>query len=554
MNNEKNKQIIRGDGNSNYNVNELNIQIKNDYNDYIVNAADFFNSYCTALDDYDKYIKELIGEKIIVNKTNKEEDFSASKILKSLLTIGIPLDATFVIFKEAIEKIIAYKGANDEHKLDTKTIRKIVCDSIQSYNLKNYAPSQIQSWSQKYVRKYGRNNQVIKIQHENGSLTEISMDFLKTFVDDVIKSISPNIVVKKISNTSRRELAECVLDFVNSCDIYIIRYNVLKDIILEIALQPPHPWFINEDTKSNIINYDCTQLKINLAKAKNYFNKGTIVIPPSILYEIIHHASSMILAKYDYYLGCNDLSSLYLLKSLLENLINIPYEDLLFDEYPINTLLSDIAKAKINCNDYLKLIKSICEEVNTSAINMADFSDKVNIFGKLSLKILENNVMLEINKFYETEWNEYSLNEIMDNIKLFMNASFGENEIKVNYTKKDSNYFWYRLSKFESNVLAEIKKNIFVFFGKDISTDLNSFISFNNKAHKIGCNMIMLISETSEVSRSLKESIEKIFYENKCPDDVLIIDLGKKELASIFYSNNPPRSFEDILFNKFFNS
>lgn len=542
-----NKQVNRGKGNTNISIEEFNITIGNGAT---ITATDFFNSYSVALNDYDEYLKKELGSKIIINKTNREEDFCVSKILKSLLTIGIPLDAAFVIFRESIEKIIGYKTTSGECKLNTKIIRKLVCDSIQTYDMKNYPISQVQSWSQKYVRKYGRNNQLVKVQFENGSTTEMSMNFLKNFVDDLIQSISPNILVKKISNVSRQELAECVLDFVNSCDLYVIRYNVLKSIILEIALQPPHPWFINEETKANIIQYDCSQLKVNLSKAKKVFNSGVRIIPQSILLEIIHHASSMILAKYDYYLGCNDLSSLFLLKSLISELINRPYEDLLYDDFPINTLLSDITKAKINYLEYFNLINSISSDVNTSAVNNASFSDKVNEFGKQTLCILENNSMAEINKFYNTAWSELNLVDVMNNIKLFMNASFGYNESNLNKYEM-ANAFWYRLSKLESSVLNEIKKNIFVFYGKNRTTNLDAFKKFNNQAIKMGCNTIILISETIDIAEFLKESIKKVLLDLNCHNDYIVIDLDKKCLENIFYSNNPPRAFENILLNKF---
>lgn len=542
-----NKQYNRGSENKNISINELSVTI---FNGLDVLATDFFNSYGRALQEYDEYIAKELGLKLIVNKTNREEKFIASKILKSLLTIGVPLDAAFIIFRSTIEKL--FENRNENYKLDTKTVRKLVCEAIQTYDLKNYAPSQIQSWSQKYVRKYGRNNQVVKIQFENGSTTEISMDFLKSFVDDLIQTISPNLLLKRISNNHRNEIAECVLDFVNSCDIYIIRYGVLKNIIMEIALPPPHPWFINEDTKSSIISYDSTQLKTNLAKARRFHNDGKSVIPQSILLEIIHHASSMILAKYDYFLGCNDLSSLNLLKSLLEELINKPYEDLILDDFPINTLLADITKAKIKYDEYVLLIKKISEEVNTSAINIASFSTNVIDFGTQSLKIIENNNIYQLNNFYETNWHELRLDEIMDNIRMFMNASFGYNEIKStsNFREHCRNYFLYRLSKFNSNALLDVKKTIFVFYGDNNLNDYNVFQNFKKAEYKTQCTIIFLIAETYEILKHIEEAVRDKLNENNCSDNYVILSLDKKALKSIYSSKNPPLSLENILFHQ----
>lgn len=540
------KQINHGEGNTNINIDQLSITIGDGKE---VNASDFFGSFVNALQNYDEYLIEKLGEKIIVNKTNKEEDFSASKILKSLLTIGMPLDAAFSVFENSITNLV--KQHVEGKKFETKEIRRIVCESIQSCDLRNYAPSQIQIWSQKYVRKYGRNNQVVKIQYDNGSTTDISMEFLKQFVDDLILSISPNISVKKISSNSRKDIAECVLDFVNSCDVYIIRYEVLRSIILEIALQPPHPWFINETTKSSIINYDSKQLKVNLTKANHYFSSNVRIVPQSILMEIIHHASSMILSEYDFFLGCNDLSSLYLLESLMNELINIPYEDILLEEFPINKLLPDITKVGIDYEEYFNLIKYISSKVNTSALNTADFSRKVNEFGKFSLKIIENLSSTEFEKFFTERWENYSVQDILKNIRLFMNVSFGNNEIKSKEMESKQNFFWYRLRKFKSNVFSEVKSNFFVFYGENKNSDLNSFERFKEQNVKMGCNLIIIISEENDTSDFLRKSVLKKLNESHCADGLVIINLDKEMLKEIYWSNNPPKFFEDILLRNF---
>lgn len=546
MDKKETKQINHGKGNTNINIDQLLITIEDGKE---VNARVFFDSFVNALQNYDKYLIEQLGDKIIVNKTNKEEDFSASKILKSLLTIGMPLDAAFSVFENSITNLV--KQHVEGKKFETKEIRKIVCESIQSCDLRNYAPSQIQIWSQKYVRKYGRNNQVVKIQYDNGSTTDISMEFLKQFVDDLILSISPNISAKKISSNSRKDIAECVLDFVNSCDVYIIRYEVLKSIILEIALQPPHPWFINETTKSSIINYDSKQIKVNLTKANNYFNNNVSIVPQSILMEIIHHASSMILSKYDFFLGCNDLSSLYLLESLMNELINTPYEDILFEEYPINKLLPDITKVGIEYESYFNLIKYISSKVNTSAINTVDFSRKVNEFGKFSLKIIENLSSIEFEKFFTEPWEKYTTQEVLNNIRLFMNIAFGNNEIKPKETEDKQNFFWYRLRKFKSNVFSEVKNNFFVFFGENKSNDLKAFERFKQQNVKMGCNLILIVSEEIDTCEFLRKLILKKLDESHCADGLVIINLDKEMLKEIYWSNNPPKCFEDILLRNF---
>lgn len=44
------------------------------------------------------------------------------------------------------------------------------------------------------MRKYGRNNQVVKLQCEDGEIREINFNVMSDFIDDVITTISPNII------------------------------------------------------------------------------------------------------------------------------------------------------------------------------------------------------------------------------------------------------------------------------------------------------------------------------------------------------------------------
>lgn len=188
-------------------------------------------------------------------------------------------------------------------------------------------------------------------------------------------------------------------------------------MILEIALQPPHPWFINQSTKKNIMKYDFDQLKTNLAKMSRTFNLGKNVVSQSILIEVIHHAASLLLAEYDFFLGYNDLSSLYLLISSIEKLINRPNNELLYDEFPIKKLLVDITKADINYNEFLKLLKEIKNQVNANNLSSADLSKKVFEFGTQAKTIYENESGSHLESFFTASWGEMDQQDIILNLK-----------------------------------------------------------------------------------------------------------------------------------------
>lgn len=544
------KQLGVGIGNKNVNIHieDLIVSLE-DGNE--INALKFFDAYVDAIKKYDDEIKSKIGKEVLVNKTNTQKEFSISKIITSLLSIGIPLDAAFSISKRATESMLLLCNEGNGQAFDTKLIRKTICDSIQAYDTKKYSSERIQSWGQKYVRKYGRNNQVVKLQYLDGEIREINIKVMSDFIDDVITTISPNIIPHvDLSKNDRSGLIECVLDFVNSCDVYIIKYDVLKAMILEIALQPPHPWFINQATKDNIMKYDYEQLKTNLAKISRFFNTGEKIVPQSILIEVIHHAASLLLAGYDYFLGYNDLSSLYLLTNSIEKLINRPYNELLFDEFPINKLLADITKAEINYNEFLKLLQEIQNQVNSTYLSSADFSKRVFDFGTQAKLIHENKTGNSIDHFLSTSWDKMARQDIISNLKKIIKIIFGySSHLAINTPA--GNVFWHHVDNFASNIF-DAKKNILVFYGGN-NADVSEIEFVCKGQAKTICNLIIVISEAQQSVNLLKNSIKEMFEKMGCGDSFIIISLCKRDLEKLYNSLNPSKCFEGYIVDQLLN-
>ena len=61
-------------------------------------------------------------------------------------------------------------------------------------------------------------------------------------------------------------MATEILDFINHCDLYRIRYSLLKNMIIEIATQPPHPWMLYDEIRGDILKYDYDALHNNIIK------------------------------------------------------------------------------------------------------------------------------------------------------------------------------------------------------------------------------------------------------------------------------------------------
>lgn len=204
-------------------INNINISINNEV-----------NMLYKCLLEYDKKINERFNSSIIQSKfKDTTQKFESSKILLSLLKIGVPIESAFSIVIEALNTII--ESINDNTISDnfsTHDIRKIVYTTILNCNLSNSNFKNIQQWGDKYVRKYGHDSQRVKVYDFNtDQLNEIDYSFIKkNLLPDIIKSLCENLspYVDEILKTSFDSISEYIIDFVNCCDVYYIEYDLLK--------------------------------------------------------------------------------------------------------------------------------------------------------------------------------------------------------------------------------------------------------------------------------------------------------------------------------------
>ena len=113
----------------------------------------------------DAKINELLPHQVLINKTGQREQYKTEKIIRSLLNLGIPLVPTYEIANATIKKLnMKLQNINgNEAYFSTKDIRKMVSLAIQECSTTKYSMSDIESWSNKYARRYGHNNRDVEI-------------------------------------------------------------------------------------------------------------------------------------------------------------------------------------------------------------------------------------------------------------------------------------------------------------------------------------------------------------------------------------------------------
>lgn len=542
-NNSKNQKNF-GISNKNISVDTININSS---------IADLLKTLSYSFDAEDKEINRKLPNRVLINKTQGHETYQTSKIMSSLLQLGIPLTAAFEIAQKTIEKVWNYIDLNassdDSAPLSTKNIREMVSQSIQEMDINKFSFSQIESWVNKYARRYGHNNHVVKIYKLDGSESiPVSYDYISgEFLDDVISEIiSDESVFLEISQHYRKEIATEILDFINNCDLYKVNYDVLKNIIIEIAIQPPHPWFVNNKTQKTIKKYDEECLEKNLKKIKVAIQNDNPV-PQSSKLEIIHHASALILETHNYFVGCCDLSAFYILKDILTDLIDPSKWDFVISKSKFSNLLTDITLSDLDVNKLMNEITSINKYINTRRINNEGFDKCIITFAEYALKFCHFSYYEEVENFVNGNWTEYNICDTIRYIKLLFYSVFPCKRLNL---ESQANSFWLSFSDIRVDSLPIEGTQIFACYCNDINFDFTCLDFLTNKSW-MKCNTILIISSDASTCKQLCKNaisrLEQIHLSNKY--GVFYID--KENSKRLFESNNKIKTFNDCLLEQF---
>lgn len=544
MSNKSKNQKNFGISNKNISVDTININSS---------IADLLKTLSYSFDAEDKEINRKLPNRVLINKTQGHETYQTSKIISSLLQLGIPLTATFEIAQRTIEKVWNYIDLNtssaDSAPLSTKNIREMVSQSIQEMDINKFSFAQIESWVNKYARRYGHNNHVVKIYKLDGSESiPVSYEYISgEFLDDVIsKIISDESVFLEISQHYRKEIATEILDFINNCDLYKVNYDVLKNIIIEIAIQPPHPWFVNAKTQTAIKKYDEECLEKNLKKIETAIQKGNPV-PQSAKLEIIHHASALILETHNYFVGCCDLSAFYILKDILTDLKDSSKWDFVISKSKFSNLLTDITLSNLDVNKLMNEIISINKFISTRRINNDGFDASIIKFAEYALQFCRNSYYDEVENFVEGNWDEYNLNDTIKYIKLILYSVFPCKKLSL---ESQSTSFWLNFSDMKVQSIPIEGTQIFACYCKDINFDFTCLDFLKNKSW-IKCNSILIISTEINTCKELCESARKRLKEIDLHNRYGVFYIDKENAKRLFQSDNKIKTFNDCLLEQF---
>jgi hypothetical protein len=255
-------------------------------------------------------------------------------------------------------------------EVTTNHIRHAVVAAIRSLDATEHGHSALELWADNYARRYGNPNERLRVIHRDGAEVDLDYQFLlEQLIPHLIKKImcvqmealeSSDI----ISKLNMRRMADEILDHVKSLNIYAIRYKTLFNLAYDLAVQPPHPWFVDAKTAESTVAYD---LERATQHAKLLHEESIRNDYPSARHsarEAIHHACSAILAYYRAFLGVSELGPLSQLVHAL-NLYGEEGNPLLWNISQIRQIEGDLAAIGESRPEFLRKLQKLQKNIHS---------------------------------------------------------------------------------------------------------------------------------------------------------------------------------------------
>ena len=273
----------------------------------------------TTIDEFNlKYLNKYGSKKIYSSRHDGNEDFNSWKIIHSLVEIGVGYTKALEITYEVIEKITSDEFNSINSILSSEELRDTVYETIIHYPASlTESEYEISCWASRYARKYSRNKEIMVIdkykREEKLNYFYIKNTLLKNAIDSVTQN---SIFYEKIFRNELSRMAENVLDFLKNMGIFEIREEALLELVKEYITQKPHPWLINGN-REEIIAYHKEQGVRHINDLRDGKNQTKIT-----QMEAAYHTCAALLAQYDDYIGCTEISPINILAKTINNISN----------------------------------------------------------------------------------------------------------------------------------------------------------------------------------------------------------------------------------------
>ncbi|WP_150524283.1 hypothetical protein [Roseibium sediminis] len=212
----------------------------------------------------DNQIRMAVGDPVSPTAGGKSVVYSSAKLFSSLVHIGISAEYAYrLVFN--IGEYISEEMKLETNSFSTAHIRRSVSNAILHSDALKISRQERRDLANKYARNYGNPSHAIMVAFKGGDVTPLNYEFLeKTFIPDLAERLTGyrGAVVSNrggdvaFSRGNIDHMSREVLSSVRRMGIYEIRYETLCAISEDLALQLPHPWFVNPSNQLATLKHD----------------------------------------------------------------------------------------------------------------------------------------------------------------------------------------------------------------------------------------------------------------------------------------------------------
>ncbi|MCP4675401.1 MAG: hypothetical protein GY854_07835 [Deltaproteobacteria bacterium] len=275
----------------------------------------------------DAFFRSRISQSGIILRKNDEIKYSSQELFTSLMQIGIPFEASINIPFQMLPQLEEIADANEDEYLSTSDIRVAVVQCINGLAYEEqYSEGQTAMWSTAYIRRYGNPNNQFVMVIDRGEEKALNYGYMKEIIlPHVVRriiglqkyqdpiSIYRSVLSSKMVNSMVRE----ILHTVNTLNLYCIRYKALLYLLEDLILEPPHPWFVNCDTATKVVSYNCERASYHLDQMTRSFANSNAALFNYSSRECFMHLCAIVLSEYGSFLGVGSGYGLKELKRML---------------------------------------------------------------------------------------------------------------------------------------------------------------------------------------------------------------------------------------------
>ena len=487
--------------------------------------SDILNRLDELFKEEDQQINAQIPNGVKTVKIDVTCPFSSEKILSSLIKIGMPIELSVKTLEKVIVEITLFIEKNKT--LSTSDIRKIVSEIIRKMEV----------WSYRYTRKDGHDSRRVEIyNYPVLGKKEVSYATISEVIKTSFEKVIPKEAVAAIPRAHMDYMSEYIIEFINSCDLYYIDYNTLQAMIIELSRQPPHPWLITKSTRDLLMKYDIDAIRSNVKKLNS---NETVFEGETYCYsEIIHHSSSLILQKYEWFLGTEDFSSFHILRGILRQYNSIDFIQAFQTTSSSQQLECDLALAGYSIQMFLDLTTEVFGIIQVKSHPCVEIRKKLIQYADIAIDLATKKSANELSALISSEWSKKSAEDVLKIAYRVMKTIFRGSDCK-NLPIQDNMFRFVYGESLQINQRTLKKQYICLYV--DDNFDTNELLILNSRKFTEYADVILVFSNDPNMSDFLKKAN---YLTN---DEYWFVHLSKMDCLNFIENKNPSKYFYDLL-------